>query len=269
MDPRHFDDLAEGYDEARPLHPDCFAAAVDCLVTVLPPSKYPELLEAGIGTGRVAIPLAERGYRLTGVDTSGGMLSVLERRLDAAGPVGSPERPAVSATQADATDLPFADASFDAAIAVNLFYCVHGWEKAAAELLRVVRSGGAIVVMHTGSGCSIPAVDARYRELAEEYGFRVTAEGAESDVQVGEHLASLGCDVRWFRGDWTWTTTVALDEALRGLRDRRWGFTLETPPDVHARAIETLERELVRDHGDLGATAEVDDEVYFAVVAKP
>jgi SAM-dependent methyltransferase len=38
-------------------------------------------LEVGIGTGRVAVPLAEAGVRVVGVDPSPGMLAVLEQKL--------------------------------------------------------------------------------------------------------------------------------------------------------------------------------------------
>ncbi len=264
MDPHHFDELAEGYDEARPLHAGCFAAALDRLAAIVPPEQHPELIEPGIGTGRVAIPLAARGYRVTGVDTSAGMLAVLERRLDELESAGE-ARPAVTAVRADATALPFADASFDVAVAVNLFYCVRPWKAAADELLRVVRRGGAIVIMHTGAGRSVPAVDARYRELAAELCSTISAEGAESDEQVAEYLASRGCDVRWERGDWTWTGCVSLERALDGLRERRWGFTLQTPDDVHARILGRLEGELSASSGDLGEEIEVEDELYFAL----
>jgi SAM-dependent methyltransferase len=40
-----------------------------------------ELLELGVGSGRVAIPLAESGYRVTGIDTSPTMLAQARRRL--------------------------------------------------------------------------------------------------------------------------------------------------------------------------------------------
>ena len=43
------------------------------------------LLELGVGSGRVAVPLAEAGYQVTGIDTSGSMLAAAKARLKAAG----------------------------------------------------------------------------------------------------------------------------------------------------------------------------------------
>ena len=40
------------------------------------------ILELGCGTGRVLIPLARRGYRITGIDVSESMLRILKRKLE-------------------------------------------------------------------------------------------------------------------------------------------------------------------------------------------
>lgn len=43
-----------------------------------------EILVLGCGTGRVAIPLAEAGFNVTGLDLSDGMLEVFQKKLEAA-----------------------------------------------------------------------------------------------------------------------------------------------------------------------------------------
>jgi SAM-dependent methyltransferase len=43
------------------------------------------LLELGVGSGRVAVPLAQAGYEVVGIDTSPSMLEAAQRRLKAAG----------------------------------------------------------------------------------------------------------------------------------------------------------------------------------------
>ena len=43
------------------------------------------LLELGVGSGRVALPLAQAGYAVTGIDTSPSMLAQANRRLTASG----------------------------------------------------------------------------------------------------------------------------------------------------------------------------------------
>jgi len=46
------------------------------------------ILELGCGTGRLLLPLAQEGFRVTGIDSSADMLTRAEQRLTAAGLVG-------------------------------------------------------------------------------------------------------------------------------------------------------------------------------------
>jgi SAM-dependent methyltransferase len=100
-----------------------------------------DLLDVPCGFGRHAIPLADAGYRVVGVDRSQALLNEARRRA------GNSRRPKLS--RADYRDLPFPDASFDAA--VNLFSSLGylGDEedtKALAEIGRVLRPGGRLVI---------------------------------------------------------------------------------------------------------------------------
>jgi SAM-dependent methyltransferase len=100
-----------------------------------------DLLDVPCGFGRHAIPLADAGYRVVGVDRSRALLNEARRRA------GNSRRPKLA--RADYRDLPFPDASFDAA--VNLFTSLGylGDEedtKALAEIGRVLRPGGRLVI---------------------------------------------------------------------------------------------------------------------------
>lgn len=53
---------------ADQLDPAITAADVSAIRRICPPSHFPDLLEVGCGTGRVAARLAERGYRVLGID---------------------------------------------------------------------------------------------------------------------------------------------------------------------------------------------------------
>lgn len=57
-----FNRVVQLYDETRAFDVDCFDSALDFLTERFPPTLFNKLFEPGIGTGRIAIPLAERGY---------------------------------------------------------------------------------------------------------------------------------------------------------------------------------------------------------------
>jgi SAM-dependent methyltransferase len=100
-----------------------------------------ELLDVPCGFGRHSVPLGRAGYKVTGVDRSAALLEEARRRT------GHERRPKL--VQADYRELPFADASFDAAL--NLFTSLGylGIEedtRVLAEIGRVLRPGGRLVL---------------------------------------------------------------------------------------------------------------------------
>ena len=100
-----------------------------------------DLLDVPCGFGRHSLPLARAGYRVVGVDRSQALIDEARRRA------GDARRPKL--VRADYRQLPFADASFDAAL--NLFTSLGylGDEedtKALAEIGRVLRPGGRLLV---------------------------------------------------------------------------------------------------------------------------
>ncbi len=98
------------------------------------------LLDVGTGSGgNVAIPAALAGARVVGADLTPEMFAHARRRAEEAGVQ-------VEWVEADAQELPFADASFDRVISTfgAMFALDHA--RAAAELVRVCASKGRIVM---------------------------------------------------------------------------------------------------------------------------
>lgn len=74
-----FDEIAQDYDEdIYPLNEKEFVLPTVNRLVELAPGK--DVLELAVGTGRIAIPLAERGFNVTGVDISAGMLTELNKK---------------------------------------------------------------------------------------------------------------------------------------------------------------------------------------------
>jgi ubiquinone/menaquinone biosynthesis C-methylase UbiE len=258
-----FDGMASLYDETRVFDIDSLDSALDFLMSRFPPHTFPRLLEPGVGTGRIAIPLAERGYQVIGVDISGEMINLLEKRLSQS------ERPVpVSFQKADVLDLPFPTGSFDIVVATHLFYFIGEWKKAVDEILRVLREGNPLVLMHTGTGTELPFLNERYRDLCSELGHSIESIGVKSTNEVVSYLVNLGCRVEWVRNRWRWTSHVRLDKALSYVGSRAYSFTATTPEAIHSEVIRRLETELRRRFDSLTTTVEVPNQIYFAFVLR-
>jgi SAM-dependent methyltransferase len=103
------------------------------------------VLDVGAGPGRFTIELARLGAEVTVADISPRQLELNAEKVAAA---GLEERVRVRVL-ADVTDLSrFADASFDAAVCFGgpLSYLVDRAEEGLAELLRVTRPGGHVLL---------------------------------------------------------------------------------------------------------------------------
>ena len=98
-----------------------------------------DVLDVATGTGNAAIPAAQRGARVTGLDLTPELFDVARRRASDAGVD-------VEWVEGDAEALPFDDASFDRVTSTFGVQFAPRHEVVAAELVRVCRPGGRIVL---------------------------------------------------------------------------------------------------------------------------
>ena len=92
-------------------------------------------LDLAAGTGTSGEPIAQEGATVIATDLSFGMLLV-----------GKQRRPSLSFVAADALQLPYADASFDAITISFGLRNVEDTQAALTEMRRVTKSGGTLVV---------------------------------------------------------------------------------------------------------------------------
>jgi len=114
-------------------------AVNETLVTSARIAPGEEVLDVATGTGHAAIAAARVGARTTGIDYVPELLDIARQRAAA-------ERLDVDFVEASAEQLPFADDSFDVAISAIGVMFAADHDRAAAELVRVVRPGGRIVL---------------------------------------------------------------------------------------------------------------------------
>ena len=134
-----FDAQAARYDAAYDAPGAPGHALRDRLATVLElAGEGPgEAVDAGMGPGRLLAELVRRGWQVSGIDSSAEMVALAQARL--------PDAEA-RLVQAPIEALPFADASFDLAVATGVLEYADDLETALRELARVVRPGGRAIV---------------------------------------------------------------------------------------------------------------------------
>lgn len=99
------------------------------------------VLEVGVGTG-INLALYPRNCRVTGIDLSSKMLEKAQGRIDEKG------LHHCDLAEMDATQLKFADNSFDVVYAPYVISVVPEPVKVAREMYRVCRPGGRVIILN-------------------------------------------------------------------------------------------------------------------------
>jgi ubiquinone/menaquinone biosynthesis C-methylase UbiE len=147
--------------------PNTFA---DDLVRYLRLESGLEVLDVGCGNGWdgwLHRTLCERGSRVVGIDTSMGMLAEATAIQKA--------QPNVRYVQGDAQNLPFGSWCFDRVLAIQMLYHVPRRIRALAEMRRVLRPGGRVLLTTYAAGAMRRLSDL-HDEAARALGYAVVPE---------------------------------------------------------------------------------------------
>jgi ubiquinone/menaquinone biosynthesis C-methylase UbiE len=109
------------------------------IVRFLAPSGDERALDSGTGTGALAFALAPHVREVVGVDIVPELLEQARKR--------AAEVPNVTFVEGDANELPFGYGEFDLAGSLRTLHHLPRPELAMAELTRVTRSGGRLLVI--------------------------------------------------------------------------------------------------------------------------
>jgi demethylmenaquinone methyltransferase / 2-methoxy-6-polyprenyl-1,4-benzoquinol methylase len=104
-------------------------------------------LDLCCGTGDLALALAHRGAEVVGLDFSGAMLEVAEKRRQKN---LASQIPNLKFIQGDAQQIPFPDHSFDVVTVGYGLRNLTDWELGLAEMHRVAKPGARLVVLDFG-----------------------------------------------------------------------------------------------------------------------
>lgn len=193
-----FDEQAPIYDEgmqgdhARALYP-CILEEARRAMEGIP---VPSVLDVGCGTGMLSERLlgAFPSCRLTGVDLSPAMVERARARLAGRAEV----------READAERLPFHDGVFDLVVCNDSFHHYPDPDRAAFQMWRVLRKGGALVLGDVWQPAPARAVMNAWMPFSHEGDVRIY-----SEAELRAILGTWFQRVRWSRIGLTGCLAVA------------------------------------------------------------
>jgi ubiquinone/menaquinone biosynthesis C-methylase UbiE len=227
-----FDRAAEYYDRTRGYPEGVGESVADLLCTAGGLGPASRVLEVGVGTGRIALPLAARVWRVLGIDLSRAMLTRLATK---------PGSERVACVIADATALPFRDACLDAVVGVHVFHLIPAWQRALAEVRRVLAPNG--VYLEAADRQLLPELwEDAYEGVAKPQNVGVAHGAVEFPVAYGFRALGSTLTLRF-------AVEVSLAEFLEQLQARVWSATWRMSDEQHAQVVSNMRRAIVRRYG--------------------
>lgn len=142
-------------DQNRSIHPLKFLTQK---VAALGIEKHSSILDVGCGWGEQSCELAAHlGCRVTGIDLTEGNLALARSR---AAQMGVDHL--TTFLQSNILALPFETATFDLAYCCDMLQHVAPLQQGLAECTRILKPGGALVILHSFAAASLGTEEADY-----------------------------------------------------------------------------------------------------------
>jgi SAM-dependent methyltransferase len=248
-----FDRAAAYYDATRGYTEGSAERIRDAIVAYTGAGPATRFLELGVGTGRIALPFIRAGYDYTGVDIAQAMMDRLTAKLE-----GDPHAASYryQMRQADVTQLPFDDGTFDVIITVHVLHLIEDWQRALREARRVLRSpGGWLLIGHDdAAGESRPEdevalsppqrVRRQWQAIRRDLGIDQPAGRSNiwgSDDRLVDYLQSLGATTGFVRLAEYQRPPITARAMAERMKARMYSSDWETPDDIHAEATRRLD----------------------------
>jgi SAM-dependent methyltransferase len=229
-----FNAIAAVYDETRePLS----RGALDKIESTLNRDGCRKLLEAGVGTGRIAIPLSQRGFDIVGIDVSPGMLAWAKKKG-----LGR-------LIMADGNLPPFRRKAFDAVVMAHVLHLLEDPAK-TFKALEEIASREVVVLTRARDGAHRNPDDSRaviyeaIRRAATELGYVTPPVGGwqRNFMREVEFLARLPPNELLTIQDVSGVTT--LEERLKHMEKRAYGWSYSFPEEAFHKVIERAKSSL-------------------------
>jgi ubiquinone/menaquinone biosynthesis C-methylase UbiE len=151
------------------------------IISVVPPGNR-SVVDLGSGTGNAAAALLAKGHRVTAIENNLGMLDRLSaKQFD-------PQRLKIIKSALERLEC-IADASFDAAVMVNVLYALEGPLKCLRDVHRMLRPGGVLGLSTTHRETSLDTLLNRIEENVKASGQQVAlAEDLSAVLKVNRRL---------------------------------------------------------------------------------
>ena len=236
-----FDNAAEVYDNVRAIPDNISEQITDSILNVVCATQETKFLEVGVGTGRIALPIVKRGHIYTGIDTSQKMMEKFSQKIE-----NIPCQ--LNLIKSDATSLPFENNTFDVALAVLVLHLIPNWQKALAEIRRVLKPTGIFLYYHgrirsrnneqPDSNNSVFELDQKWQSILRSYQLQPSTYGA-TEAEVLDLFHKQGAKIETVIAA-QWKKERTLKELIHSYCTKGYSSSWQIPDEIFIKAIADL-----------------------------
>lgn len=212
-----FDRVAHVYDATRGMPAVLLDGIVEQIASAFERGR---VLDAGVGTGRYAVPLEARGLQVVGIDLSRKMMDRAQ------------QRGASRLVQGDLAHIPFRDDAFVHAFGIHVLHLLPDWREALREVARVTRTYFATIVEIKDKRATA------YQETVRKLGYRYEPPGIDPN-QLAELVKPA---IRFPRLTQRWA--MSAETVLEQFATKSYTWQWDIPDQIHEQAMEKLRRDI-------------------------
>ncbi len=237
-----FDWASSFYDYSRAIPDDLMKKTVETIQKNVKIHSNSKILEIGVGTGRIAIPLSRKLKKNTiGMDTSEKMLQNCRKKTISAD--------CIQLIVADGLSLPFSQNQFDIILTCHLLHLLPDVFQFIEKMTPILVQRGYFINLeaYVDYHQTIP-FEIYYGKLAEA-GFRHIHRGDLARRNLIIYLTKRGWNhINYkFEGE----REISLNDLVRFIRNRVFSHQRAISDDFHQKSLEHLYNEIERNDIDL------------------